>query len=65
MTQKHADFDAFMAEIEADPVNAQALADADSWIVETFYTSEPEALRSTRLRNGMSRSSWPPSEIKK
>lgn len=54
LSQKHNDFDAFMAELESDPANAQALEDAGTWIADTFYAEEGETLRTARLRKGLS-----------
>lgn len=54
LSQKHNDFDAFMAELEADPANAQDLAEAGSWIADTFYAEENETIRTVRLRKGLS-----------
>lgn len=54
LSLKHNDFDAFMAELEADPANAQALADAGAWIADTFYAEESETIRTARLRKGLS-----------
>lgn len=53
LSQKHNDFDAFMAELEADPANAQELKDAGTWIADTFYAEEGETLRTVRIRKGL------------
>lgn len=54
LSQKHNSFDAFMAELESDPANAQALEEAGTWIADTFYCEEGETLRTARLRKGLS-----------
>jgi hypothetical protein len=64
MLQKHTDFDTFMAEIEADPANADALTDADAWIAATFYGQEAMPGSTTKLSDGLSCGSLPPSETK-
>ncbi|WP_287026545.1 helix-turn-helix transcriptional regulator [Herbaspirillum sp.] len=53
---EHTDFDAFMAELEADPANAEHFQKADNWIAETFYGGDAESMRRLRERKGISQS---------
>ncbi|MBL4833623.1 MAG: helix-turn-helix transcriptional regulator [Pseudomonas sp.] len=53
---EHTDFDAFMAELEADPANAAHFQKADDWIAETFYGGDVESMRRLRERKGISQS---------
>jgi len=54
LASKHTDFDDFMAELEADPANAQGLAEAGSWVADQFYADDGITLRTARLRKGFS-----------
>jgi DNA-binding transcriptional regulator YiaG len=54
LAQQHNDFDALMAELEADPANAQELAEASTWVADTFYAHEGATVRTARLRKGLS-----------
>ncbi|PYD13576.1 hypothetical protein DND58_14290 [Pseudomonas syringae pv. pisi] len=51
---KHTDFDNLLAELEADPRNAQDMADAGAWASDFLYPGEAETLRTARLRKGLS-----------
>lgn len=54
LSQEHNDFDALMAELEADPANARELAEASSWVADTFYATEGATVRTARLHKGLS-----------
>jgi DNA-binding XRE family transcriptional regulator len=48
-----ADFDAFLAEMEADPAGAQSLAEGRQWVAEQFYEGA-HTLARLRLAAGLS-----------
>jgi len=43
-----------MAELEADPANAEDLVEAGHWVAETLYGKEGDTVKSARLKKGLS-----------
>lgn len=54
LSRKHLDFDAFMDELEADPLNNDSIESADNWIAKTFYDGNIESMRSLRQKKQIS-----------
>ncbi|MFR0690212.1 helix-turn-helix domain-containing protein [Enterobacterales bacterium AE_CKDN230030158-1A_HGKHYDSX7] len=54
LSQSHNDFDALIAELEAEPESARELAEAGAWVAETFYAEEGDTIRTCRMRKGLS-----------
>lgn len=50
---QHTAYDAFMAELDADPVHAAGFEEARTWVAESFYADEGVTVRTIRLRAGM------------
>ena len=50
---QHTAYDAFMAELDADPVHAEGFAEARAWVADSFYADEGDTVRTIRLRAGM------------
>jgi DNA-binding XRE family transcriptional regulator len=51
--QVHTAFDDFMGQLEADPAHAAGFAEARAWVAETLYGSEPDTIKSLRLKSGL------------